>query len=199
MRTEDDWILEKKLDLTEHVKLMESDSNVDMIRLAYLDEKQRTVDYNNKFCKIEKSNFNYNFNNQVCILNKRIYDFLGDNPENCTPPNQETEMRLRYNRMTDCGSSKNHAILFEKRLKKGTLDDDSLDFVHIGISTIDHDYECPLRYRYIYNDIPDMTNNMIDETNIRSVVQKTGRKIFVTMTSWTKRIDNCAYVLTKLL
>lgn len=147
---EDDWILQKELDLQYYVKVLCEDDNVALIRLCALNQNNQVERYNDRFdaiCKSKKNNFI--FNNQCGLRHKRIYDFLGYNKENCSSDEQECYIRNRYNKMTDFGHI--YKVLFPIEIKKGTFDDPSLYFIHVGKSVSGHNWDnVPERYSWIY-------------------------------------------------
>ena len=151
LTVEDDWILQRELDLTYYVKILEEDKNTSLIRLSYLDQRHELDPYNEFLDSVRKSTNNFIFNNQCCLRHKRIYDFLGYNKENCSGDEQEQYIRDRYNELTNFGEK--YKVLWPKELKKDSLDDPSLYFVHVGKSVSGHDwYDIPHRYKWIYEE-----------------------------------------------
>ena len=151
LTVEDDWILERSLDLEYYSKILQEDCNLSMIRLAYLDDRHEVTEYNEKLYCIGQSKYNYIFNNQCALRHKRIYDFLGYYKENCNSDEQEEDFKNRYNNKTFYG--KYYKVLFPKDVKPGTFDDKSLYFIHVGRSTNGHSwYDVPERYNWIYED-----------------------------------------------
>lgn len=85
LTTEDDWILEKPLNITQHVKIIESDKSIAAIRLATLNyAAERKCIYDN-FVEVYSNGKLYSvFNNQVALRHKRIYDKLSYYKDNCS-------------------------------------------------------------------------------------------------------------------
>lgn len=151
LTVEDDWILQKKLDLTHFVKVLSGDSDVGMIRLCYLDSAHALEQYDEGLKCVRKSKNNFIFNNQCGIRHRRIYDFIGYNKENCSGDYQESYIRDRYNKLTNFGET--YKVLWPSEIKVGTMDDPSLYFVHVGKSVSGHGfYDIPTRYLWIYGD-----------------------------------------------
>ena len=160
---EDDWILQKELDLTYYAKILREDENVSLIRLCYIDQRHILEPYNENLDSVRQSTNNFIFNNQCGLRHKRIYDFLGYNKENCNGDDQEKYIRDRYNDMTNFGET--YKVLWPNKLKKDSMDDPSLYFVHVGKSVSGHGwYDIPARYKWIYqekwiNEVNSMVNN----------------------------------------
>ena len=132
-----------------YVKILSEDENVSLIRLCYIDIRHQVAPYNDKLECVYKSTNNFIFNNQCGLRHKRIYDFLGYNKENCSGDDQEEYIRDRYNKMTNFGQK--YKVLWPKELKKDSMDDPSLYFIHVGKSVSGHNwYGVPQRYKWIY-------------------------------------------------
>ncbi len=150
LTVEDDWILQRELDLKKYADVLLNDPDTSMVRLAYLDKRHQLSDYNNFLYKVGKSLFNFIFNNQCGLRHKRIYDAMGYNKENCNGDKQEEDLRDKYNSISNFG--KHYKVLFPKELAIHTFDDPSLYFIHAGKSTNGHTwYEVPKRFRWIYD------------------------------------------------
>lgn len=80
---EDDWILQKELDLSYYAKILLEDKNTSLIRLSFLDGRHNVTTYDDKMNIVGKSSNNFIFNNQCGLRHKRIYDLIGYNIENC--------------------------------------------------------------------------------------------------------------------
>lgn len=146
---EDDWILERELDLRPFVKQFE-DKRVRIVRLAQLSQKNSTSSYSDVCDKIIKLGGNIVFNNQVALRHKSIYDELGYYRENCSSDEQEMDFSNRFNKISNNSSNKNYLALIPKGIKCGTFDDSSLYFIHVGESTVGHTkFEVPERYKWI--------------------------------------------------
>lgn len=148
---EDDWILQRPMDLKKYVDVLVSDKDTSMIRLAYLDKRHKLTPYNDYLNMVGKSLFNFIFNNQCGLRHKRIYDAIGYNKENCNGDKQEEDLRDKYNLVSNYGE--HFKVLFPKELAVHTFDDPSLYFIHVGKSTNGHVwYEIPKRYSWIYEE-----------------------------------------------
>lgn len=166
LTTEDDWILQKKLDITKHVLKLEN-SDAAAIRLAcILNSHLISIDnkYYQVYGKLKDKKISV-FNNQVALRHKRIYDKLGYYYPNISPDNCECSYRNKFNKFTKFGLENSYRVLFPKEIKAFTLDDPSLYFIHVGKSTIGHSYEVPKRYRYMYEENSEMNICMVIDNN----------------------------------
>ena len=171
LTTEDDWILQKKLNLDIHVSTISS-KNVAAIRLGALRGGKAVS--SKKFdeyyiVKEQIGKVDYIFNNQVALRHKRIFDKLGFYVESNDNNFPEKDMSLRYNRMVSPSKTDDYAVLFPKSLKTKTIDDPSLYFIHVGKSTIGSREVVPKRYEWLYEN--KMTIAQISER--RKVSSKT--------------------------
>lgn len=154
LRCEDDWILEKKLDLRKHIQTMLAHEEVVGVRLGMVgsgvkvDEKRKIPGYK-VLCGSAGEN-SWIFNNQVFLVKKKIHDAIGWYNENTTADKEEAEFKDRFNQRSDWGK-KDFVVLAPSEMKWGTLDDPSLWFIHVGRSTLGHViYREPKRYHWIY-------------------------------------------------
>lgn len=153
LTTEDDWILQRSLNLNNYVKLI-IENSIAAIRLACLRGGRPTI--SNKFPDFFLvKNYGYHtndyvFNNQVALRHKRIYDKLGYYVETNDNNLPEKDMSNRYNKIINPSSSSEFLVLFPKELKIRTIDHPSLFFIHVGKSTIGNKEIVPKRYEYLY-------------------------------------------------
>lgn len=154
LRCEDDWILEKKLDLVQHIRTMMANKEVVAIRLAMVgagvkvDDRRSIPGY--KILYGDHGTNSWIFNNQVCLVNKKIHDKIGWYTENTTADKEESEFKDRFNKKSNWGK-KDFMVLSPAKMRWGTLDDPSLWFIHVGRSTLGHTiYREPKRFSWIY-------------------------------------------------
>lgn len=103
--TEDDWILQKPLNIYPHIKTLAEHSEVGIIRLGYLggDMTAQYTSYNNvSYWKLlHKSGF-YVYSGQISLRSKRgWYDKVGYHVEGVSAGKEEEELCHRYNDMKD--------------------------------------------------------------------------------------------------
>ncbi len=173
LTTEDDWILEKPLNITQHVKIIESDKSIAAIRLATLNyAAERKCIYDN-FVEVYSNGKLYSvFNNQVALRHKRIYDKLSYYKDNCSSDQSEQSMIHKFNKQNKL------KVLFPNEIKRKTYDDKSLYFIHIGNSTVGHThFKVPSRYKYISNNMQIKTktiniDDFISNSYVLSIDQK---------------------------
>lgn len=149
---EDDWILQKELNPSYYIGILSQIKDISAIRLATLiNAKSRKLETIKGMCFVyPEDRMDSVFNNQVALRHKRIYDDLGFYSENCSPDESERDMINRFNRFM---KAHHNCVLFPEFLKQGTLDDESLYFIHVGESTVGHDhYGVPERFKWIYDD-----------------------------------------------
>ena len=148
LTVEDDWILERNLDLSPHVKMMLDDDTIGMIRLGIQNLSVRTR-YRNGYDRVTSNGKDriYAFTLQVALRRKMMFDKIGAFLENAKPQFVEESMLYRYNEYSrahdDC------RILIPTAIRSGVMDDKSLFFIHVGKSTIGNKYEIPERYRHL--------------------------------------------------
>lgn len=181
LTTEDDWILERPLNLAPFARTLMSDGSVGMIRLAALGNANRGQQYDANLVQVVGSVQRPSvMNNQVALRHRRMYEFLGGAryPENCTSDHSENSVRDLYNRKTNFGRT-GMKVLVPSSFEMNTLDHPSLYFIHVGKSTVGHDsyFSVPLRYRGLYDE----------------------GKVVATMTSYPKRISNVARSMILLM
>ena len=97
---EDDWVLSQPLDLNAHVRVMQENTNVGIIRLGYLGGEmtgQFTGLSGRTYWKLlHKSGF-YVYSGQVSLRHQRFYSSVGYHVESATAGKEEEEMCHRYN------------------------------------------------------------------------------------------------------
>ena len=127
LTTEDDWILEKQLNLAYYVNLINNDETISGIRLAALcHARTRKSDIYDDLLEVYSSGvLGSVFNNQVMLRHKRIYDKIGMYRENCSSDIAEQDMITKFNKYSEWNECK---VLFPTFIKQGTLDDESLYF-----------------------------------------------------------------------
>lgn len=156
LRVEDDWLLEKELQLDRFVKTLEENRNVAGIRMGMIGGGVNTDSnlFKDKNYKplIGPNDAAWLFVNQVAIVHKRIHDALGWYKENVSADKSEEDFRTRFNKVTNNGRE-NWLLLAPSEMKWRTFDDPSLWFIHIGRSTLGHTiYREPKRYGWIYDE-----------------------------------------------
>ena len=148
LTTEDDWDLQRELDVTSYVRDVMYNNAIGMIRLAACLHTHVTPYDENYWMMFGRKNDGHTsvLNNQVALRHRRLHELVGFYPENAKPDSCELRLRDKFNRETDFGWEKMR-ILFPRGLALHTLDDPSLYFIHIGESTVGHDhYTVPDRY-----------------------------------------------------
>jgi len=162
LTTEDDWYVDKKLDITNDVITLMSDPGTCMIRYGSLftDENSNrewyvnTTPYNSKYLKVYSKYDNHTkmiFNNQIALRHKRIYDKLGYYTKNTTIENNEIELSNRYNKLTKYGRSTTLRVLRPSYLENNGYSNGYV--YHIGeISTSNHRFKVDDRFKK-YNEL----------------------------------------------
>lgn len=178
LTTEDDWILEKQLNITECVKILISDKTLAGIRLAALGPAIKHDNYNSFLSYVVgNAKLNSIFNNQVMLRHRRIYDKLGMYKTNCSSDDVEQDMRDKYNKLTNYGCESLKTLILSCIRPYGLRDSSSGYFLHAGESTVGHKFIVPDKYKYLYEP----------------------ERVVVTMTSYPKRIENVATSIMLLL
>ena len=147
LTTEDDWILEKELKLAYFVDLINRNEDIAAIRLATLNYAESRPSEYNLLSEVYSFNNIKNsvFNNQVALRHKRVYDKIGYYRENVNSDISEQDIIKKFN------SQNQLKVYFPDFIKKDTMDDPSMFFIHVGKSTIDHkQYTVPERFKWIY-------------------------------------------------
>lgn len=114
LTTEDDWYIEKDLDIINDVRVLLSNPDICMIRYGtlFVDNIKNkpwyvnTSQYNSLFDYVysrSKNSTKMIFNNPIGLRHKRIYDKIGYYPENVEPDVVERVISDRYNDLTTYG------------------------------------------------------------------------------------------------
>ena len=171
MTTEDDWILQKELDITEHVQFLLKNESIAAIRLASI-LKSCTKKYDDRYLLVygdPGSKKNAVFNNQVALRHRRVYQTLGYYYPNISPDHCEGSYRDKFNDYTSFGTE-NLQVLFPNEIELHTLDSPNMYFIHCGVSTVGHTkYQVPERYEHFYSErmvniCMVIDNNYVDQT-----------------------------------
>lgn len=155
LRMEDDWVLERPLDVGPWVDFMKEDS-VGAIRLGMMfrepDELRPYGPEELSLLRMRPRPYRkYNFNNQVALVHEMVHDLVGMYDERLPPQACEGDFATRFNAVTSkCQASP--WVCWPKGWATKTYDDPSMAFIHAGKSTLGHhQYTVPERYRK-YND-----------------------------------------------
>lgn len=141
LRTEDDWYLEKKLDVAKYARILE-DCDVCGIRMAAWGgsvKKSRwdgmLVAYN-----VWEGSKELVFNNQVMMIHRRSSKVVGRYPENTGGAIAEETISDRYNRKTG-GGNEPPFVLIDEATKPFKLNNGPF-FTHIGVESTElHNYK----------------------------------------------------------
>ena len=151
LTTEDDWYLQRDLDLAPLVGTIVSEKNVAAIRLgAMFKAEDHLMDSSIEgFSKVTNgSRFSSDrtrmlLNMQVALRHRRLYDAVGYYAENKMPDAVESNMNERFCTYTNEGLSDGLVVLWPNAYERKTLDSRVNPFVHFGESTCGHDYAVP--------------------------------------------------------
>lgn len=151
LRTEDDWVLERPLDVGPWVDFMKEDS-VGAIRMGMMfrepDELRPYGPEELGLLRMRPRPYRkYNFNNQVALVHEMVHDLVGMYDERLPPQACEGDFATRFNAVTSkCQASP--WVCWPKGWATKTYDDPSMAFIHAGKSTLGHrQYTVPERYR----------------------------------------------------
>lgn len=152
LRMEDDWILERPLNIGPWVDLMKEDS-IGAIRMGMMfRDDDELVPYGDpkygllRMVRAAKKR-TYNINNQVALVHEMMYDIVGPYKEGCQPQDCERDFAMRFNKETGNLAS-SPWICWPKGWATKTYDDPSMAFIHAGKSTLGHhQYTVPERYK----------------------------------------------------
>lgn len=199
LRVEDDWILEKELQLDRFVKTLEENDNVAGIRLGMVgggvNIGQNLFKDASYKVLVGPNDSSWLFVNQVALVHKRIHENLGWYIENVGADRSEEEFRTRFNRATENGR-KRWLLLVPKEMKWRTFDDPSLWFIHIGRSTLGHTiYREPKRYNWIY----DRSIKHIEEKPPKSAAKKNSWPTISVMMTTHNRTAVACFCLESLI
>lgn len=195
LTTEDDWILQKGLNLDALVEVLMSDKYAAMIRLAATGKCERVACQYPFLEKVQGANkYASIMNLQVALRHKRLYDALGWYVENESPDTVESRMSKAYNARTIHGTTKSLSVFVLKEIKHQTLDDPSLYFIHVGKSTMNHTYTVPKRYEYIYDDVDNFFDIVMPAKNSSGLIGRAISSVLSqTFTSYKLLVvDDCS-------
>jgi len=167
LRTEDDWLLKRPLDLTPFVDAMTKGSGtIGCIRMGMMFRDRNELVPFSDHARKETDGLLYrlksnpgrtmNFNNQIALVSAAIYDLCGLYDENVRPEEVEHNMAVRYNRATSKGAS-SPFVCWPVGWATNKEQDDRLPFAHIGESTIGHRFEIPDRYKWLNDRAADVS------------------------------------------
>ena len=148
--TEDDWILEKPVELDVYYDILVHDDSLASIRFSAPECGYDIGETTYGDLVVLSGGCGWMFNNHPKLVHRRIYDIIGMYSE----PRSGAERRmrnafLRFHR-SSADSSCAHVATFSE-FECGKLDDPSLMFTHAGKSTMGHRYKVPERYRHLNN------------------------------------------------
>lgn len=158
LTTEDDWYIDRELDITKDVQFIQEHENIASIRYGTLfdDEKNAwhlaTKEFNDDYrrvCSSKRDKTRFIFNNQIALKHKRIYDAIGYYTPNLRDHiNNELELSDKFNTLTNFGNLDNFVVLRPKCLKNNTYQNGYVE--HIGeYSTTNHKFKVDGRFKRI--------------------------------------------------
>ena len=140
--TEDDWYIEKELNLEKYVKYFRS-SNVSSIRLGPLFEEKNNKPWRIKCKRIDDHMLwlysdvhtydKFILSNPPSLKHRRIFDTIGFYKENTTPEIQEMDFSDKFNKLTNYGTTTTNKVIYPTEFKHNSYDNGFVN--HIGIST----------------------------------------------------------------
>lgn len=155
LRMEDDWVLQKPLEIGPWVDLMKEDS-IGSLRMGMMfRDPDELVPYGDRKYGLlrmrPKKGRTYNVNNQIALVHEQMYDLVGPYKEGLAPQMCERDFAVRFNKETqNCLCSP--WVCWPEGWATKTYDHPSMAFIHAGKSTLGHhQYTVPERYRK-YND-----------------------------------------------
>ena len=159
LTTEDDWFLQKELDINGFVEDIKK-YDIAQIRLGAVNYRPNNLihfsylkNYNKLLLDYRRSNQRLTINLQVCLRHKRCYDRLGFYDTNINSDKVEQNFNAKYENYVRSNSDK-LLVLAPSNLVTNTLDCEENWFVHIGPSTIGHkQFQVPFRYKVIEDKI----------------------------------------------
>lgn len=187
LTVEDDWILERELDITPYVRVIMSDSRIGIIRLSTCVGVDKSESYNDFLSRVVGNNrYPYVMVHQVALRHRRVYDVLGMYRENCPAGETEKAMSDSYNMRFRYGRDNRCIVLTPSCIKRNALDGEDLYFIHVGLSTIGHsEYNVPLRYAYLYS----RERAVVSMTSYPGRISNVARSIKFIMDCQTERPD----------
>lgn len=151
LRMEDDWMLDRPLDIGSWASCMD-ELSIGSIRLGMMFRNEYELKkFGNGLLRLSSdSNRRYNFNNQIALVTRACYDLCGKYLENAFPQDVERDMADKFNQETHFGVLSPWVCWPEGWARKKYYDK-TLPFVHIGRSSIGHNYQIPFRYHDLNN------------------------------------------------
>ena len=153
LRIEDDWILERPLEIGPWVDFMKEDS-VGVIRMGMMfREKDELEPYGPKEMGLlrmrPRRSRTYNVNNQVALVHSQVHDLCGMYREGCPAQVSERDFAERFNSITsNCMASP--WVCWPEGWSTKVYDARNLYFIHAGKSTLGHtQYRVPERYGWL--------------------------------------------------
>lgn len=167
LRTEDDWLLKRPLDVTQYVDAMTRGSGlIGAVRMGMMFRDDSELVPFHDHARPESDGLLYRlksragrtmtFNNQVALVSASVYDLCGLYDENVSPDDVEKNMAVRYNKATSRGAA-SPFVCWPVGWATNREQDDRLPFAHIGESTLGHRFEIPDRYRPMNDERADVS------------------------------------------
>ena len=173
LRTEDDWLLKRDLDISDWANVMDKMS-IGSIRLGMLFRfPDELVPIGHGLLKVKsRPKRRMTMNNQIALVTDALYDVCGRAyPENVAPNVVERTMADAYSEATDNGHLTPWTCWpegWETRSYRGP----NMAFEHIGASTLGHDcYPVPPQYLHL-QDNRDRPVPAIGRRMVKSVAGK---------------------------
>ena len=141
LRTEDDWYLDRKLDMYRYIKILES-REVCGIRMAAWGGSVKESKWDGMLIayNLWEDSKELVFNNQVMLVHRRSRDVVGRYPENIGGAPSEEAVSARYNRKTK-GGNVPPFVLIDGATKPFRLNNGPF-FSHIGVESTElHNYK----------------------------------------------------------
>ena len=152
LRTEDDWMLEKPLDVSRWVEdVRRGPAGVVRLGMMFRDPDEFTPYPNDGSLMRLRSRPGRvcDVNNQVAIVGEQVHCLVGGYSEDLPADKAEVDFAIRFGKATDKGSL-SPWVCWPKGWPLGKMDDPSLFFIHAGKSSLGHGrYAIPDRYRHL--------------------------------------------------
>ncbi len=152
LRMEDDWILEKPVDVGKGVDHVESDAGqVGAVRLGMMfRDTTELLPLSDKSLGLLRLKSRpkriFNLNNQVALVHQSVYQMIGLYREDLAPQDSEYELAMRFNKATEKGELTPY-VCWPCGWATNAYDSPSLFFIHAGKSTLGHkQFTVPERY-----------------------------------------------------
>ena len=145
--TEDDWMLEQDLDLTEWVTFLNTHVEAAVVRLGMLNLKTGNARLEKETKTLSRvtwpknHQFGWLITNQVALRHRRLYDALGLYMENVHSDVAEQEFNMRHRRYLGDYTKDMLRVYWPTKFPTGTLRSPKLPFYHFGHSTVEHGYD----------------------------------------------------------